>query len=112
MASGYGFSAPLTGQVTSLHEGRLPSSRSFLEVQPDSFQVSAVKPAADGAGWIVRGTNMGDESLQCTLQFHVPVSQVYFANMAEEILEQVELRAGGKVSFSVPAHRIITLKVI
>lgn len=112
VTSGYGYSTPLTGQVTSLHAGNLPPAGSFLQVEPDMFQVSSVKPAADRAGWIVRGTNMGDESLQCTLQFHVPVSQVYLANLAEEILEQVELGAGGKASFSVPAHRIITLKVM
>jgi mannosylglycerate hydrolase len=112
MADSYGFSTPLTGQLTSMHEGRLPSAGSFLGVQPDSFQVTAIKPSEDRTGWIVRGTNMGDESLQCTLQFHVPVSQVYFTNLAEEILESVELDAEGKISFPVPAHKIITLKVI
>jgi len=111
MASGYGFSAPLTGQVTSLHEGRLPSSRSFLEVQPDSFQVTAIKPAKDRNGWIVRGFNLLDEPLQCTLQFHVPVNKVFFANLAEEILEPVDQETEGKASFTAPAHKIITFKV-
>ncbi len=112
MVEGHGFSTPLIGQVTSLHAGNLPPAGSFLQVAPDMFQVSTVKPAADGAGWIVRGTNMGDDTLQCMLQFHVPVSQVNFTNLAEEILEQVELGVDGKVSFSLPAHRIITLKVM
>ncbi len=112
MKDGYGFSTPLMGQATSLHEGRLPSAGSFMRIQPDAFQVTAVKPAQDGAGWIVRGFNMGSETLQCTLQFQVPINTVYFANLAEEILEPVELEKNGRISFTVPAHKIITLKVL
>ncbi|MEL7643699.1 MAG: glycosyl hydrolase-related protein, partial [bacterium] len=88
-----------------------PSSGSFLDIHPDSFQVTAIKPAEDRTGWIVRGFNLLDVPLQCTLQFRVPVDKVFFANLAEEILEPVDLDTEGKASFTAPAHKIITLKV-
>jgi alpha-mannosidase len=45
---------PVVVQMTSPHPGVLPRSGSLFALQPGHVQLTALKPAHDGQGWIVR----------------------------------------------------------
>jgi alpha-mannosidase len=45
---------PLVVQMATPHPGTLPRSGSLFALEPDHVQLTALKPADDGRGWIVR----------------------------------------------------------
>ena len=46
--------APLRGMMESAHPGRPPKANSFFRCRPDSVVITALKPAEDGDGIIIR----------------------------------------------------------
>ncbi len=111
MAEGYGFSTPMIGVISQPHEGVIATSGSVIHVEPDAFHVTAIKPADDEKGWILRGVNLTDDPLKCKLHFHLPVKEVRYANLAEESLEEVPVLSGESISFDAAPHKVITLRV-
>jgi mannosylglycerate hydrolase len=62
--------AMLAAQVSFTPHGIQPRCRSFLDVEPDGLQVSAVKHSEDGAGWIVRLFNPYSRSIRGRLRLN------------------------------------------
>lgn len=124
----YAFNAPLRAIITSLHAGTLPASTSLVRVAAQTvnnnrqyaststtaplFQLSALKAAEDGRGWIVRGYNLGAEPLKVTLAPWKPFSGVARVNLAEEVQARLDPEPDGSVTFQVRGHEIATIKFI
>ncbi len=111
MEEGYAFSAPFLGNVTGMHAGNLPDCSSFLKVEPGAFYITAIKPAADGMGWIVRGCNQSQIPITCWLQFQIPVSEMYLANLAEERQQRLEVSPQRNIVFEAAPHQVVTLRI-
>ncbi len=60
----------LAAQLSPVGRGPLGPSHSFLEVGPDTIQVSAVKRSERGGGWIVRLFNSGSETVEATVRLN------------------------------------------
>ncbi len=111
MTDGYAFPTPLVGIDTGRHPGRLEKQKHFLKVEPDTFHVTAVKPSADGVGWILRGCNLTDHPVDCVVQLPESINQVYLANMAEERQQKIPVSPDGQVTFTAGPHKVVTLRV-
>jgi mannosylglycerate hydrolase len=105
----YAFEVPLHGISTSIHEGSLPASGSFLAVEPGTFVVSAVKQSEDGRGWLVRGYNITGENIAVTLQPWKVFKNVERVNLAEENMSTLKPGKEGAVNLPVRGHEIITV---
>lgn len=111
--SAWAFDAPLRALTASTHSGPLPATMSFLRVQPDSFVLSAIKPAEDGQGWIARGYNATDQPIDVTLETWRPFAHVERVNLAEEGLSEQELTLdGATVALKARPHEIVTLRLV
>jgi len=75
--------------VTEQHDGSLPSRATFVEVEPRSLVVSAVKRSNDGRGLIVRVYNPLSETVTAKIQPGVAFVQAYMTNLLEEHQELV-----------------------
>jgi mannosylglycerate hydrolase len=107
------FNAPLRAVSRSRGNGgsnSLPASGSFLQVDPPAFTISAVKQAEDGRGWIVRGYNLGDETIQVSLQPWRAFLQVEQVRMDETFLGSLPVEADGSAHFFARGHEIISLR--
>jgi alpha-mannosidase len=106
----YAFESPLRAVSGSLHGGSLPCSGAFLKVGPTDFVVSAVKAAADGRGWIVRGCNMSDRDIVVKIEPWQRFGKAALVNLAEE--KGKALRPGRDGSVVLPAGRkqIVSVK--
>jgi alpha-mannosidase len=106
----YAFDTGLRAEQTGLHPGCLLSQGAFLEVEPKSFIISAIKMAGDGSGWLVRGYNISTKTIQAYikpgLQFH-RASRVDLAEGGEHPLVQEQ---DGRVGMTVRASEIATIK--
>ncbi len=75
--------------VTEQHDGSLPAQATFVEVEPRSLVVSAVKRSNDGRGLIVRIYNPLSETVTAKIQPGVAFVQAYMTNLLEERQELI-----------------------
>ncbi len=80
------FNIPVHTQaiVTEQHDGPLPAQATFVEVEPRSLVVSAVKRSNDGRGLVVRVYNPLPNTVSAKIQSGVAFVQAYMTNLLEE----------------------------
>jgi alpha-mannosidase len=105
----YAFNTPLKAISTSLHKSNYPSQHSFIHVEPLSFIISAVKPAEEEEGWILRGYNSVDEPIRVSIRISRPIQSVFKINLAEQIIEEIEIKPDGTIPLIVEGKKIISL---
>jgi len=72
--------------------------------------VSAVKPAEDGAGLIIRIFNPGEKPAKAGLRFSHPIKSAARCRMDESLLQPLK-PAGNKLLLVIEAKKIYTLRV-
>jgi alpha-mannosidase len=108
------FNTPIaTGVVvTDQHDGELPSSASFITVEPDALVLSALKRSNAGQGIVVRVYNPTGHDLDAKISPQFAFTQVYMANLLEAYLVEesslLSLKAGS-VKVSIRGGAIMTL---
>ncbi len=105
----YAFQTGLKAVPTGLHAGGLPSMGAFIQVTPAEFAVSAVKTSEDERGWLVRGVNLSDRTIQAAIRPWKRFASAERINLAEESLGKLEPDAQGTVSLEVKAHEVVTI---
>ena len=108
----YAFNAPLRAVQTGLHPGTIPQQVSFLEAIPATFLISAIKWTEDGSGWLVRGYNSMDATIQVHLKPWRPAQKAWRVNLAENGGESLSLTANGSIRFSACPFEIVTIKFL
>ena len=110
----YGFADPIRARAAPAHlppsNSQLPVTGSFLQVEPELFVLSAVKPAEDGDGWIVRGCNLSDAPIQVRIKPGLPFDRAWQANLAERRLEELHLGPGGWLALQAGPWQIVTVR--
>jgi mannosylglycerate hydrolase len=104
------FNTPLRALTTESHPGQFPAALSFVQVEPETVAVSAVKACQDGKGWLVRAINLEGQDHHVRLKLWRPVGQAAYANLMEKPLENLPLTKGEELNFSVGAHQITTIR--
>ena len=108
----YGFQTSLRAASTGLHEGILPAAGSFMAHSPKTFVISAIKPAEDSQGWILRGVNLTEHTLKVQFNPLVKCVEVYKTNLAEQNLQKVEIGDDGCVQSDISAHEIASFRFL
>ncbi len=110
-AEAYAFDVPLRAVDRPLHPGTLPTAASFLQAEPAVFVLSAVKPAENGAGVIVRGYNMLADPIQGTLRPLLRFARATRVRLDEEELEPLALAEDGSLAFAAQGCEILTIRL-
>jgi hypothetical protein len=110
-AAELGLRAAVAGASPLIDDGT-----SLLRLSPDTLVLSALKPAEDGDGVIVRVLNPTDEQVSAHLDFGLPVASVERVRHDETPDDQAGLANGSYghdqlTSLVVPAHGMRTLRV-
>ena len=90
-------------------DGSLPASGSLVEIEPATLVLSALKPAEDGDGVIVRVYNIADEPVKGRVRLNAAFGKVERVNLNEEEAEALDAREGG-VELSLRPNEIVTLR--
>jgi alpha-mannosidase len=106
----FSFETPMRVVGTNLHHGTLPACLSFVSVEPAEFQVTAIKQADDGNGWLARGVNLTEKEIRVRLQPWKPFKKIEQINLAETIIVSLKAEKDGTVSLPVKGHAIITVR--
>ncbi len=109
----YAFETPMRTVCTSAHSGYLPGIGSFVSIDttsgsPDSFIVTTVKRSETGAGWLLRGYNSSDQTINLSLTPLIQPQSAAQVNLAEEKLAGLAFDpTTSSLSLSVKPHEII-----
>ena len=106
----YAFNLPMRAIQTAIQPGTLPPESSLIKVDPDRFIISTIKATEDGTGWIVRGYNLGSESIRASISPWRRFGEIERVNLAEEFQEKLLSSEEGIVTFPVSGYKIVTIK--
>lgn len=105
------FTTPLRAVVSSGNKtGKLPKSHSFLELDSDTFVVSALKKAEDGGGLILRGFNPSDRNLDMKLRVPEQTLRAAVVTLEEKETRDLPISAG-RVDWTVRRGEISSLRL-
>jgi len=95
-------------------ERSLPPAHSFLQVEPDTLLVSAVKKHEEREALVVRVFNPGEKDVRCRVRAAAPgfgVSRAYRTNLREERQEELPLDEAGWATASVHGKGLLTVEL-
>jgi mannosylglycerate hydrolase len=102
------FQTPLTAEVTQLQQGNLQTPTSMVSVEPASFLVTAIKQSEDETGWIVRGVNLSDATVELKLKPHLLAKSAGIVNLDESLVDELALTESG-VTTTVRSKQIVSV---
>jgi alpha-mannosidase len=89
---------------------QLPEDTSMLAVESEACVVTAIKPAADGPGGIVRLWNPGTEAAPARIRFARKPRLAERCNLNEEPQETLNVESDGSVAVEVPAGGLASIR--
>ncbi|RLF19757.1 MAG: hypothetical protein DRM97_08205 [Thermoprotei archaeon] len=110
----YEFNYPILVRVESAHEGKLPSSMSFINIEPDHVILSAVKRAEDSEDIIIRVYEVEGKDADVKISLPKEVTGAIEVDLLERPIETSEAKVevkGREVVFRVGHNEIKTLKL-
>lgn len=118
----YGFQTSLRALFTNAHHGSpapsadrgsaaegLPTTLSFVTVEPPAVVISGLKIPEEGQGLVVRCYNIGDEPVKGTIRMWRPFRRATRANLAEKEIAELA-RDADVVTLPVRGREIVTIK--
>jgi len=87
-----------------------PPTRSFVRVETGGTVVTALKPAENDLGAVVRFWNPGTKNAEARFQLDRPVTGACLCNLNEEALEPLGVTSEGEVKVPVPAGGLATVR--
>ena len=91
-------------------DGTLPESFSFVNTNSKNIVIETVKKAEKSDDIILRFYEAFDRSGNVTLNFGIPVKEVYLCDMLENNIEPIEVK-DNSVTLPVSNFEITTLKL-
>jgi mannosylglycerate hydrolase len=109
-ADAFAFTAPMRAIATDIHPGTLPPKNDLVQASPREFVIRAIKLSEEGNGLVVRGYNIGDESIEARIILWRTFQRAARVNLNEEEIAPIDLRDGREVRLPVRGKEIVTLK--
>jgi len=122
MKKGYEFNYPLIARIVSAHKGNLPKSKSLISISVDNVILHSIKMAETEKTfsgepnndqkkcWVLRIFEFEGVKSDVIITLPQKVKKAVFSNILEEEGEPISF-FDNKIEFTIPAHRISTIKV-
>ncbi|HUW59816.1 MAG TPA: glycosyl hydrolase-related protein [Candidatus Bathyarchaeia archaeon] len=89
---------------------KMPESRSFVQLKTGDTVVTALKPAENGAGGVIRLWNPGQTDVREHILLNCRVISAELCNLNEEPLQKIEIGSDGQIPITVPKRGLATVK--
>ena len=106
----YAFNAPMKSIPTSVHPGVLPPVCSFVENSNPDFIITAIKPADDYMGLIVRGYNPLSTPIDVSLKPWKSFAKSYLVRLDEKIIAPLAVSPVGTINIQVEGYKIVSIR--
>jgi alpha-mannosidase len=105
----HAFDTPLRAVSTDQHDGALPPTASWVQIEGAGLVLSAVKAAESADGLIVRVYNASEQPVAARLRTYMPILAAQRVNLAEQELYALDVDRG--VSTEVKGKQIASFKL-
>jgi mannosylglycerate hydrolase len=105
------FQSSFRGVGTQIQSGSLPPSISLLSIEPETFQVTAIKTSEDGRSLIVRGVNLQQDPVQVRILSAFPIHSAAKARLDETPIDVAWVRKNESLEIEVQPSEILTLRL-
>jgi alpha-mannosidase len=109
-AQAHSFNSPLRVIATDAHSGTLPPVHGFLAVESGHFEVTALKKAQDGRGYILRGYETEGQPETVRLRLDLPFQNAAFVNLVERGEKPAHLEQG-IIQFECKPFQFVTFRL-
>jgi len=89
----------------------LPPGAPLLRLSPESLVCSAMKPAEDGDGFVVRILNAGAEAAEAQLDFGFPVDSAESVRLDETPDQRALQLVGDHLTLPIGAHGLRSVRI-
>jgi alpha-mannosidase len=90
---------------------RFPEGTDLLRVEPPSLVLSALKPAEDGDGLVLRLLNPGDEDIDATVRLALGVRDAVSVRLDESPDARALRRDGSTITLTVGPHELRSVRL-
>lgn len=102
--------------VMSVHHGRyagkgLTKCESFLEIEPETLYLTALKKSESGNDHVARFYNPSNEAVNALLKLKFPVKQAIVLDLNEEPASEITIDDPCRIKLKVPKKKIITVLI-
>lgn len=105
------FANPMRAVRTHAHGGLLPAVASFIDVQPPTVVVSAIKPTEEGEGFVVRCFNIIDSPVTAQISILNRLARAERVSLNEESQGDWPLNDDHTIYLPLRGHEIATLRL-
>ncbi len=91
--------------------GPNPDRQSFVQVEPQTLILSAVRRMADGQGLVIRFYNIERQATTARLTFHSPLQSAYRLNLSEERQGNLSVQEGHSVQIATRGAEVVTVEL-
>ena len=102
--------AQLQTGVRTHTSAELPDDTSFVRLRENTAVVTAIKPAGDGHGGVIRLWNPSHEGISEVIELSRPAKSAELCNLNEESREGLAIDAHGSITVAVPARGLATVR--
>ena len=81
----------------------------MIEVSHTEFMITAIKESEDESGWIVRGVNLGDETIQLRLKPKMFNTSAHLVRLDESLMHDLVQQPDGSLELEVPSRRVVSI---
>ncbi|HID94099.1 MAG TPA: hypothetical protein EYP60_08395 [bacterium (Candidatus Stahlbacteria)] len=90
-------------------DNKLPRKLSFINVEPNTVVVSAIKKAENMDCLIIRFYNISNKKVSAKISTYVPIKRACITNLNEEIKGNLVITKSNKISLEVGSKKIVNL---
>jgi alpha-mannosidase len=101
---------PMRAIQTGIHEGELPTEKSFVSIDPPSVVMTALKKASRENAVVLRVLNIAHSDITMCKLDSPTLNKVVQADLNEDAIESGQEWTGGSVGLGIGTRRIVTLK--
>ncbi len=104
------YNLPLSAVISSKANGTMPSSMSFIKIEPENLIFSCFKKAEseEKGEFVIRVYNPTEEGISGKITFGIPPKNVFRTSLEEEVIEKKNLVAPNELSVKIGAKKLKT----
>lgn len=106
------FNLPIKIAQVGRHEGTLPKTMSFMELDADGLVMSTVKQSEKGDSLVARIYNPTEKAIKGSLKLFKPVKTARFLSLEELPEKDIEPADAKVIPLDVPKKKIVTLELV
>ena len=104
----HGYQTELAAYIQPVQSGSIPSSSAMVEISHPEFLITTLKEAENEAGWILRGVNLSDQTIDLSIKPNLPHLSASMVNLDESHMLNLKASDNGNFELPVAGYKVVS----